>query len=98
MDNKNLLMEKLRSELLQLRRKIEVSDDRLPIELGLPAILLDIENQLNNQMPNKKILEKGAYGIFRLVTESYEFEKSHLGQELLDFREKIKKFASILSE
>jgi hypothetical protein len=96
MNNRNKLMEELKSESLQLRKKIESSNDQLPIELGLPKLLIDIEFEINSPTPNKKKLEKGVYGIFRLVTESYEFEKSSLGQELLNLRVKIKEFASTL--
>ena len=92
MNNKNLLVE----ELKNLRKKMESSNDQLPVELGLPKILLEIEHELNNRLPNKKGLEKGVYGIFRLVTESYELEKSDLGQELLNLRKKIKEFLSTL--
>ena len=96
MDNLKSVMEKLRAELLRLRNKIELSNDQLPIELGLPEILIEIEHELNNPAPSKKKLEEGSYGIFRLVTESYEFEKSDLGQELLSLRGKIKEFTSTL--
>ena len=96
MDNLNSETEKLRDELLRVRNNIESSNDQLPIELGLPKILIEIENEINNPAPNKKNLEQGAFGIFRLVTESYEFEKSDLGQELLSLRGKIKEFISTL--
>jgi hypothetical protein len=96
MDNKNLLNESLRSEILQLVKKMESSNDRLPIELGLPKILVKIESEISTHTPNKKNIEKEAYGIFRLVTESYELEKSNLGQELLNLRTRIKEFVSTL--
>ena len=92
-----MLIEKLKSDLMQIRRKIEAGDDNLPIELGLPKVLFDIENELDNDTPDKGRLEKGAIGIFRLVTESYIFEKSALGQELLSLRAKVREFASTLA-
>ena len=97
MENKKYLLEKLKSELMNARTKIVSGNDNLPIELGLPKVLLDAENELNKNTPNKERLEKCAYGIFRLVTESHVFEKSTLGQELLSLRGKIKEFASTLT-
>jgi hypothetical protein len=97
MDNRNFLIENLKSELLQMINKIETSNDYLPIELGLPKLLLTIANELGSHTPNKKKIEQEGYGIFRLVTESYEFEKSELGQELLNLRMKIKEVASTLA-
>jgi hypothetical protein len=96
MVNKNILMQELRYELLQLRKKIDSSNDQLPVQLGLPKLLLDIELEINSPKPDKKKLDKEVYGIFRLATESYEFEKSSLGQELLNLRVKIKEFSSKL--
>lgn len=97
MSEKKILAELLKYELMQLRKSTETSNDPLPIQLGFPKLLLDMEVELGNNNPNKEKLEKGCYGIFRLVTESYEFEKSDLGQELLLLRLKIKEFASTLT-
>jgi hypothetical protein len=54
MDNTNLVIEKLRSELLQLTKKLESSKDQLPMELGIPKILINIESELKNNPPDKK--------------------------------------------
>lgn len=96
MENKSFLRDKLKSEVIEVRRKIESSSDNLPIELGFPKILSEVEDELNNNAIDKNQLEKTAYGIFRLVSESYEFEKSPLGQELLNLRSKIRDFISTL--
>ncbi len=97
MVNKSSLRDKLKSEVIEVRRKIEASGDHLPIELGLPKILSEVEDELNNNIPDRKRLEKNAYGVFRLVSESHEFEKSPLGQELLNLRSRIRDFVSTLS-
>jgi len=97
MENKNVLQGKLKIELMQARMKIESGDDNLPIALGLPGVLYELEKELDKNSPDREMLEKGTYGIFRLITESYSFEKSVLGQELLSLRLKIKDFASTLT-
>ena len=96
MVNKSLLRDKLKSDVIEIRRKTESSGDNLPIELGFPKILSEVEEALNNNTPDKKQLEKNVYGIFRLVSESYKFEKSPLGQELLNLRSRIRDFISTL--
>ena len=64
MENKRSLIENLKFDLMQIRTKIEAGDDNLPIELGLPKVLFDIENELDKGTPDKNKLEKGAFGIF----------------------------------
>jgi len=48
----------------------------------------------DDNLPGKERRENDAFGIFRLVTESYFFGKSALGQKLLSLRVEIKEFAS----
>lgn len=96
MDNQSSLRDKLRTEVVEIRKKIESSGDNLPIELGFPKILSEAEHELNSSSPDKNRLEKAAYGIFRLVSESYEFERSSLGQDLLKLRLRIRDFISTL--
>jgi hypothetical protein len=93
MENKIALAETLRSEIFQLRNRIESDEDSLARELEFPKLLIEIEKTLAPEMLNKEKLEGYAYAIFRLVTESYSFEKSILGQELLEARTKIRNFA-----
>jgi hypothetical protein len=80
----------LRQDVQQLREKIELGDDSLAVELGFPKLLLEIENLLASENPNNEKLNQNAYGIFRLVTESYAFEQSSLGKQLLEIGTKIR--------
>ena len=96
-ENKNSILENMKIELIQVRKKIESGGDKLPIDLGLPRVLKEIENEMTKDTPNKERLEKETHGIFRLVTESYVLEMSALGQELLILRGKIREFASALT-
>ena len=83
-------MDDLRREIQQLREKIESGNDPLPIDLGFPKLLVEIEGSLVSENIDIEKLKQYAYGIFRLVTESFEFEQSELGKELLEIRQKIK--------
>ncbi len=92
MDNKKKANDELRQELMRVVNKIKLSDDKFPADVGLLKVLLEIENEMSNSTPDKKKLEKGTFGIFRLITESYSFEKSLLGQEVLNLHKRIKQF------
>lgn len=96
MENNNILVEPLRQEIFRVRKKIESGREPLATELGFPKLLIEIEKILASKTFDKQGLEKCAFGIFRLVTESYAFEQSELGQELLDIRTKLRNFANNL--
>ncbi|HEY5730873.1 MAG TPA: hypothetical protein VIS72_12530 [Anaerolineales bacterium] len=51
---------------------------------------MEIEEILASEVLVIKKLEQNAFGIFRLVTESYGFEQSNFGKVLLEIRVKIK--------
>ena len=89
MENKRTSVEELRQEIQQLRGKIESGYNPLAIELGFPKLLLTIEQALVSEKIDKERLERYDFGIFRLVTESYSFEQSPLGKELLNLGTKI---------
>ena len=72
------------------------SDINVAVQKPIPSALRKV-SELDNDTPDKGRLEKGAIGIFRMVTESYIFEKSALGQELLSLRAKVREFASTLA-
>lgn len=93
MEEIRALVEPLRQEIHQLREMIESGKDSLPIELGFPKLLVEIENTLASEKLDQEKLERCDYGIFRLVTESYSFEQSALGQELLSLGKKIRNLA-----
>ena len=92
MKNKMDVVKSLRQEIQQLREKIESGEDSLAVELGFPKLLVEIEEVLAAAYLDKANLEQLANGIFRLVTESFEFEESDLGKQLLDVRTKIRDF------
>jgi hypothetical protein len=94
MNNKIDTIDYLRREIQQLRERIESGNDTFPIEMGFPKLLIEIGEMLVSENLDVEKLKRHAYGIFRLVTESYEFEQSDLGKQLLDIRLKIKKFSS----
>jgi len=77
-------------ELHQILEKIESEKDPLPIELGFPPYLEKIEQYLASGNLDKDKLERYDFGIFRLVTESYTFEQSALGKELLSLGTRIR--------
>lgn len=97
MENKRDSAESLRQEIRQLREKIVSGYDPLAIELGFPEYLPIIEQALASEKLNKEKLERCAFGIFRLVTDSYSFEQSALGKELLNVEKKIRDLARDLS-
>ena len=92
MDNRTNSAESLRQQIQELIKKIESGNDSLPIELGFPKLLTEIDDILGAEILDVKKLERDAFGIFRLVTESYEFEQSDLGKQLLETRTKITDF------
>ena len=93
MENKRTSAEELKQEVSQLREKIESGQDHLAIELGFPKFLMTIEKTLLAEKLDRETLERCDFGIFRLVTESYSFEQSALGKELLDLGTKIRNLA-----
>ena len=82
--------ESLRHEIRELKEKIESGDDSLPIDLGFPTLLVELDEILASENFDVEKLERHAFGIFRLVTESYDFEQSSLGKQLLEIRAKIR--------
>lgn len=92
MKNKEELVNELRQELNQTIDKIKNDDDKFPIEVGLLKIITDLDAEMKKTVPDKKELEKVTFGIFRLLTESYSFQKSILGAEILNLHKNIKQF------
>ena len=90
MNNKRDSAESLRQEIKSLKEMIELGDDILPIEWGFPKLLKELDDSLADEKLDVDKLEQHAFGIFRLVTESYEFEQSSLGKQLMEIRTKIK--------
>jgi len=90
MDNKSNSVESLRHEIRELKEKIESGDDPLPEDLGLPKLLVELDEILASEKLVVEKLEQHAFGIFRLVTESYEFEQSGVGKQLLEIRTRIR--------
>ena len=90
MSNQSNSVENLRYEIRELKEKIESSDDPLPIDLGFPKLLVELDETLDSEKLDVERLDQHAFGIFRLVTESYEFEQSDLGKQLLEIRKKIR--------
>jgi len=90
MKNQMDVVKSLRQEIQQLSEKIESGDDSLAVELGFPKLLVEIEEVLASANLDEVNLEQLANGIFRLVTESFEFEESDLGKQLLEVRTKIR--------
>ena len=96
MTDKKDTAESLKEEIQRLRKEIESGSDHLPVQMGFPKLLVEIEEILDSKNMNLQKLEQLAFGIFRLVTESYEFEQSSLGKQLLDLRGKIRSISQIL--
>lgn len=92
MKNKAELINELRQELNQTINKIKNDDDKFPIEIGLLKILTNLDAEIKKTVPDKKELEKVTFGIFRLMTESYSFQKSILGVVILNLHKNIKQF------
>ncbi len=92
MKNKEELANDLRQKLSRVVNDVNKSEDKFPLEIGLLQVLVDLEIEMRNIIPNKTKLEEGAFGIFRLITESYSFQKSHLGNEMLSLHKNIKQF------
>lgn len=88
--NRSDSVENLQHEIRELKEKIESSDDSLPIKLGFPRLLVELDEILDSENLDVEKLDRNAFGIFRLVTESYEFEQSSLGKQLLEIRKKIR--------
>lgn len=92
MKNKKEIAEELSQELRRVINEIESSNDKFPVETGLLKVLVGLEDEMKNIIPDKKKLERGTFGIFRLVTESYYFQNSFLGREILSLYKSIKQF------
>ena len=88
MENSVIVAEVL-EELHRIREKIETEHDSLAIELGFPGYLKKIEESLSSGNLDKEMLKRYDFGIFRLVTESFAFQQSSLGKNLLSLGTKI---------
>ncbi len=61
----------------------------------LPSLIRLLENvskTLDNEKPDREILEESAFGIWRLTTDSYKLEKSWTGQSLMEISSSIDKY------
>ena len=92
------IVKELRSELLYLQRRIEDFKRAHGKDSGLSNLLRCIEEDLLEERPNPARLEEDAFGIFRLVTDSFALEESEIGKRLMEFRLKLREFAEILQE
>jgi len=93
----NQTPESLRMLLLhvvKLKTEIEGSNDSIVFRSSLRIVLTELERELSAKSLNTKKLSQGAFGIFRLVTESSELENSPLGKDLLELRHQIRDFIS----
>lgn len=91
-------LKELRYELLYLQRQIQDFKRSHGKDSGLSNLLQCIEGDLLEERPNPDRLEEDAFGIFRLVTDSYALEESEIGKQLMEFRLKLREFAVILQE
>jgi hypothetical protein len=61
---------------------------------GVAKLLNVIVDDMSKEKVNRERLESHAFGIFRIITDGWIFEDTELGQELMDFRLELRKFAS----
>ena len=92
MDNRTNSAESLRQQIQELIKKIDRVMTLYQLSWDFQNYLTEIDDILGAEILDVKKLERDAFGIFRLVTESYEFEQSDLGKQLLETRTKITDF------
>ncbi|WKZ37737.1 MAG: hypothetical protein QY332_07300 [Anaerolineales bacterium] len=101
-------MEELRTEMqsitnaaLSLKRRVKEEYRVKGIKIdsrGMLNLLESITEDLSKEKISKKRLESHAFGIFRIITDGWIFEKTEVGQDLMKFRLELRKFASRLQD
>ena len=67
----------------------------IPVEhWGLPRLLQEIANKLNQNTIDISWLEENSWGIYHIVSDSY-LEGTSLGKDLYDFSDRIDKFVAM---
>lgn len=102
MENVKALAEELKTSALILKTETEklyrLSGVK-PEYWGIPNLLEAVTLTLRQTEIDLKEIKSHAVGIFRLVTDSsVVLEDSQLGQDLMNFRLKLRELASMLEE
>lgn len=63
-----------------------------PYLLSLTKILENVNEILDKEKPDKNALEKSAFSIWRLVTDSSKLEKSWIGESLLEISNLLERY------
>ncbi len=86
----NKLVSRIKIEIVQVEKEItSQTKQSTPEGKLLLKYLEEIKNYLLEESLNKKALEQYALGIFRVVTDDWNFEQSIIGKRLLDISSNI---------
>jgi hypothetical protein len=88
---------KIRSEIWTSTTTNLFSDEHtLNLVSAVSDYLDEIEDYLTSRNLAKEKLDEFSFGIFRLVTDDGQLEKSSLGQDLLNFRAMLRELGKKL--
>jgi regulator of sirC expression with transglutaminase-like and TPR domain len=77
----------MKKRLLDILLRAKAAKEKSDVYAYLPEIIKTVEaiqDELESDSPNKLKIHQFLKGLGRLVTESYNFSESALGQDLLD--------------
>jgi hypothetical protein len=82
----SLMVEKLTSHSILIRKRLEESDKHIPYRNGYIKTLLDIEEALSNQLVDVNRLRRDKFGIYRMLDGSVD---TPIEQELMLLHDEI---------
>ena len=84
--------DRLLGDIAALRQTLKSMGVSVPYTESLLAILSDAESGLRTEPYATSQLRQVAFGIFRLVTDSLEFEQGPVGKALMEFHGRLRAF------
>ncbi len=81
---------RITKEISKIENELSSEKDQAnPIVILLLKYLSEIKLYLSTEILNKKDIEQYSFGIFRVVTDDWNFEQSKIGKKLLDLCSEI---------
>jgi len=85
-----ILKSNIVQETFRIKKNLEEKNNPSLLELGIIDILEELSETLQSEKEvEQDILVKYAFSIFRTTTDDFSFEKTQLGQDLLNLSTEI---------
>lgn len=89
-------LRELRRDVASLRSRVESNVGRIAYYNNLRSVIADIEEMLTSELPDSDRVRKGAFGLFRLVTDSVDLESSEIGKNALEVHARLRHLADLI--